>query len=243
MINSALVVRKATEVISFPDLEWDTGSIGFVEKMILGQLLIVAQPGLVVEIGTFRGRTTKFVCEFLKKNQLAQCRIAAFDLPQVIQEIRTCDPYFASQDNVELVGGVLPFSLRKYLEASRQMVGLAIVDANHSYKGVLGDLEAVAPHMKPGGYIFAHDYRKDDSEYAGLIAAVDRFATMHGFAMLPLDPGNLAGREVWGSALLRKPDPNPIPLSSHVYLRTVGKAISQMERAVSPWVHRYLRRN
>jgi hypothetical protein len=235
---SASVVRKATEVVSFPDMEHQTGSIGFVEKMIMGELLIIVQPKLLVETGTFRGSTTKFVCEFLKKNRLPKCRIAAFDLPQVIQGIHRRDPYFASQDNVELVGGLLPASLKRYLETSAQMVDFAIVDGDHSYNGVLADLETLAPHMKPGGYIFAHDYRKRDPEYVGLAAAVDHFAAMYGFPMLPLNPSELAGREVWGSALLRKPDEDELPFSSQVYHRTLGKVISHLKRAVLFWLHR-----
>ena len=235
---SASVVRKAAEVLAFPDLEHHSGSIGFVEKMIIGELLIIAQPKLVVETGTFHGSTTKFVCEFLKKNKLPDCRIAAFDMPQVVQEIHGRDPYFASQDNVELVGGLLPASLKKYLENSTQMVGLAIVDGDHSYKGVLADLETLAPYMEPGGYIFAHDYRKRDPEYVGLAAAVDHFAAMHGFAMLPLNPGELAGCEVWGAALLRKPDGDELPLSSQLYYKTLGKFVSHARRTLSFWLHR-----
>jgi predicted O-methyltransferase YrrM len=235
---SNLVVRKATEVISFPDLEHHTGSIGFVEKMILGELLTIVQPKLVVETGTFRGCTTKFVCEFLKKNRLPACRIVAFDLPQVIQEIHKCDPYFASQDNIELVGGLLPASLKRYLETSAQMVDFAIVDSDHSYNAVLGDLETLAPHLQPGSYIFAHDYRRRDPEYMGLTAAVDHFAAMHGFAMLPLNPSDLKGCEVWGSALLRKPAEDTLTLSSLVYHRTLGKVISHMKRAVLFWLRR-----
>src|SRR5208283_1863366 len=230
-------IRQAAEVVSFPEIEHQLGSIGFVEKMIIGELIIIAQPKLIVETGTFRGSTTKFVCEFLKKNRLSGCRIAAFDLFEVIQEIHARDPYFASHENVELVGGLLPASLKRYLETPTQTVDLAIVDGDHSYNGVLGDLETLAPHMKPGGYIFTHDYRKRDPEYLGLTSAVDRFAATHGFALLPLNPSELRGCEVWGSALLRKPDEDELPFSSYLYHRTFGKVISRMRRSVSSWFH------
>jgi hypothetical protein len=235
--DNVSVIRKATDVVCFPDLEHHTGSIGFVEKMILGELLIVAQPQLLVETGFLRGSTTKYVCEFLKKNRLPRCRIAAFDLPNVVQEIHGLDPYFASEESIELVGGVLPGSLGKYLATSAQAVDFAIVDGDHSYSGVLGDLETLAPHMKPGAYVFAHDYRRRDPEYEGLTAAVDHFAAMRGFALLPLNTTELEGRQVWGSALLRKPDQGELPLSSHLYYETVGKVISHMKRAVSSRLH------
>jgi hypothetical protein len=206
--------------------------------MILGELLIIVQPKMVVETGTFHGCTTKFVCEFMKRNGLPECHMAAFDLPQVIQEIQSCDPYFASQDNVELVGGLLPASLKRYLETSGQKVDLAIVDSDHSYNAVLSDLETLAPHMKPGSYIFAHDYRKCDPEYVGLVAAVNHFAVMHGFAMLPLNSSNLERREVWGSALLRTPDEDALPISSEIYYRTLGKVITHIKHKLLAFLHR-----
>jgi hypothetical protein len=226
--DRASVVRKATEIISFPDLEHQIGSIGFVEKMIIGELLIVAQPKLVIETGVYRGFTTKFVCEFVKNNGLAGCRIKAFDMPDVVEELQR-DPYFASEKNIELVGGPLPASLKRLLEATEQMVDFAIVDADHSYRGVTGDLETLAPRMRPGGYIFAHDYRTGDPEYQELIAAVDHFAVIHGFAMLPLNPTEFGAQNIWGSALLRKPDSDGPSLSNHLYHQTLGRVISRLK--------------
>ena len=222
------VVRKATEIISFPDLEHQIGSIGFVEKMIIGQLLIVAQPKFVIETGVFRGFTTKFVREFLKNNGLSGCRIAAFDRSDVIEELQR-DPYFASEKNIEMVGGPLPASLKRRLEATEHMVDFAIVDADHSYRGVTGDLKALAPHMRPGGYIFAHDYRTGDPEYEELIAAVDHFALTQGFGILPLNPTEFGTQNVWGSAILRKPDGSRPSLSNHLYHQTFGRVISRLK--------------
>ena len=183
--------------------------------MIIGNLLVVSEPKLVIETGVFNGLTTKFVCEFLKKNGIQGFRIAAFDMPDVVQDIQSRNPYFASEKHVELVGGLLPRSLQRYLESTADLVDFAIVDGDHSYKGVTGDLETLAPRMRPGGYIFAHDYRRHDPEYRGLTAAVYHFAVRRGFALLPLNPTGLPSREVWGSVLLRKPEGDRLSLSRH----------------------------
>jgi Methyltransferase domain len=220
--------RKATEIISFPDMEHHAGSVGFIEKMIIGELLIVAQPKLVIETGVYRGFTTKFVCEFLKNNGQSDCRIVAFDRPDVVQELQR-DPYFAAEQKIELVGGALPASLKKHLQATEQMIDFAIVDADHSYRGVTGDLKALAPHIRPGGYIFAHDYRTGDPEYKELISAVDHFALTHGFSMLPLNPTPFGTQNVWGSAILRKPDGDQLSLSNHLYHKTLGRVISRFK--------------
>lgn len=221
------VIRKVTEIISFPDLEHQIGSIGFVEKMIIGELLIIAQPKLVIETGVFRGFTTKFVREFLKNNGLSGCHIAAFDMPDVIEELQR-NSYFASEKNIKLVGGALPASLKKYLQMTGQMVDFAIVDADHSYRGVTGDLKALAAHMRPGGYIFAHDYRTGDPEYRELIAAVDHFAITQGFAMLPLNPTPFGTQNVWGSVILRKPDALK-GRAYRLYHQTLGRVISRFK--------------
>jgi predicted O-methyltransferase YrrM len=37
-------------------------------------------------------------------------------------------------------------------------IRLLLIDADHSYEGVQGDLEAWLPHVAPGGLIVFHDY-------------------------------------------------------------------------------------
>lgn len=52
-------------------------------------------------------------------------------------------------------------------------IGLLFVDADHRYEATLGDLEAWAPHVAPGGWICCHDYVNAD--YPGVALAVDEF--------------------------------------------------------------------
>jgi predicted O-methyltransferase YrrM len=52
------------------------------------------------------------------------------------------------------------------------------VDADHSYGGVLADLRAWVPHVKPGGLILGDDYGSDI--YPGVKQAWDQFEQEHG---------------------------------------------------------------
>ena len=58
-------------------------------------------------------------------------------------------------------------------------VDLLIVDSDHTYEAVLGDLKAWAPHMKSTHYIFMHDYeaqgRGAPFVFPGVKKACDEF--------------------------------------------------------------------
>lgn len=41
-------------------------------------------------------------------------------------------------------------------------VDMVFIDGDHSYHGCKGDIEAWRSHLKPGGYLSIHDYRKQD---------------------------------------------------------------------------------
>ena len=101
----------------------------------------------------------------------------------------------------ELIGGNLPDSLRKFLAQTPELVDFAVVDSDHSYQGVLNDLDTIGPRLREGGYIFCHDYRPFDEKYLGTSRAIDEYCINNDFDYLPLISET---DTVWGSALLRK---------------------------------------
>lgn len=46
-------------------------------------------------------------------------------------------------------------------------IDLLIIDGDHSYRGVVRDLNAWLPFVKPGGAIFLHDYEAEGTQFAG----------------------------------------------------------------------------
>lgn len=62
------------------------------------------------------------------------------------------------------------------------------IDADHSYDGVMADLEAWVPHVRSGGLIVGDDY--GNAIYPGVARAWDGFELMHGlrFTRFQSDP-------------------------------------------------------
>ncbi len=166
------------------------------------------------------------MADLIRMNHLPKCKIASFDLPEVLQNLSESDSYFKNNPEIELIQGSLPESLKEFLNKISQPVDFAIVDAQHSYSAVLEELEIVHSRLKPGSYVFCHDYRENDPKYEGIVYAADRFAKNHGYNILQLNNSNLNDREVvWGAALLRKPAKKRSFLKFFYYnLQTAGTA-------------------
>lgn len=60
-----------------------------------------------------------------------------------------------------------------------QPIDFLYIDADHSYDGVLADLAAWVPHVKPGGLIVGDDY--GNAIYPGVKRAWDEYEEKHGF--------------------------------------------------------------
>ena len=67
---------------------------------------------------------------------------------------------------------------------------LAFIDADHSYVGCWGDIQAYWPKIKPGGILAGHDYayNRNDCTFGPMVKrAVDEFTIAKG---LDLDLGD-----------------------------------------------------
>ena len=167
------------------------------EMMDLGELLHLAatlarcrwRPGaIVVEIGTFHGRTAVFMAKTLEAIGVRApvlC-IDPFDRVQptpfnpqgnyqaFLETVRaagledTCLPLAAFAEHA---AGVVPDS-----------AGVLVVDGNHDYPAVRQDLELYGPKVIPGGLMFVDDY---GPAYPGVMRAVDEyFAPGSAFTLL-----------------------------------------------------------
>lgn len=86
------------------------------------------------------------------------------------------------------------------VEASRQWsqpIDFLYVDADHGYDGVLADLNAWVPHVKPGGVIAGDDY--EHVRYPGVKAAWDDFERAHGCAFVRSPPDHQGVRLIYGT--------------------------------------------
>ncbi len=181
----------------FPGIESITTKAASLPKHIRGDtnpgnldtLLQVAKwlgPATVLELGTFRGRTT---LGFLENTN---ADIVTVDLPLGIQTkvppfgpdleyIRTCErPVLFNVNNSRIRqvfvdctdSDALSASMRETFGATT--IDFAYIDAAHTSEGVIVPFTTLLPMMTSGGIIAFDDYMK--STYADLTAAICRLS-------------------------------------------------------------------
>lgn len=195
-------VKRAEEIIHYPVMQHESGSIGFLEKMLLAQFIAIKKPRVVIELGVFKGMTTRFIREVLDKNGMADSTLYGFDVENVVRELSQM-PFFLNQKNITFVAGKLPETLKKYLAAESLTIDFAVIDGDHKYSGVKADIEIVLQYLSKDGMLFCHDYRLGDSEYEGTCRAIDECVEKFGLNMI-----NIQSDRVWGTAILQHKETN-----------------------------------
>jgi len=194
------------DIAKIPILLQQRASLTPLEKTQVGLIMIALQPKVIVETGVWRGRTTRFLSEFLTYNQITGM-IYGFDFPDVIDELHEIDPFFKNVINVDFVKGALPASMKEWLaKNSSLMIDFAVVDATHSYNAVYDELALISSHLSKDGYIFCHDYDLDEKSHVGVALAVEDFCRKFDFTVMPLlsRPPTPKTDASWQAALLRR---------------------------------------
>ncbi|HEU5180800.1 MAG TPA: class I SAM-dependent methyltransferase [Candidatus Polarisedimenticolia bacterium] len=109
--------------------------------------------GAVVEIGSFRGRST--LCFALGLRRRGAGRVFAVD-PHVYRteaELRENLAHFGAEEWVSVE--VAPS--REYAAGWCGPIRILLIDGDHSEEAARGDLEAWLPHLEPGGFVLLHD--------------------------------------------------------------------------------------
>lgn len=198
---------NSDSAFKFPKMQSEQGSLGEIEKSILGHLILLARPRVIVELGVFRGTTTRFMLEFLELNNIP-CKVVGFDAyEQVPLESLFENDWFAravKEGRFEPVKGWLPDSLREWLTRNDEPIDVVLDDATHQYGSVSAELRLLWPRLARHGYFVADDY---SSSWPGVRYAVDRFARRPGVEKVSLEASKRAWEAGHGStlAVLRKP--------------------------------------
>jgi hypothetical protein len=188
-------------LVRFPVLIDDQGSLSAMEKSLLGHFLLLVNPRVIVELGVFHAVTTEFICEFVNENKMV-AKVIGFDLPNVIAELRDRNAVIKDWETLsrlELIPGRMPKSLENWLHNSECAIDLALLDATHDYRSVMGELSLLWPRLSSQGYILCHDY---SNKYDGVRYAVDVFAAKRGAMVLPLHSSEHARQAGHGSVLV-----------------------------------------
>jgi predicted O-methyltransferase YrrM len=197
---SQLIYQSYDQLIRFPALSDDHGSLTAMEKSLLAHFILLARPRTIVELGVFRALTTQFMCEFLIENGI-DGRVIGFDLPEVVAELRQKNEAmhrFEAMQRLQLIPGRLPQSLRTWLNNMSDPFDIALVDATHNYGSVTAELNLLWPRLSRSGFILCHDY---SSRYDGVRCVVDRFVAKHEAVSLPLS-SSAAAREAGHASVL-----------------------------------------
>lgn len=156
-------------------------------------LLVDHIPGFIVEIGSFKGKSTIALglgSQYLTKNKRTIYAIDPFTHP-----ILPADYGEVFQRNITKAGlasHVIPIkkpSQEAYADCPSHIAAL-FIDGDHSYEGVVHDITHYVSRVIPGGIIAFHDYSYrtcpgyEWAELPGVTQAVDELCAQDNFEYL-----------------------------------------------------------
>lgn len=181
-------------------LEWDSlRGLFTLHEAIAMQTIIKTLPenAIVVELGTFQGKSSVAMAAVLPKGGKLYCvdhfmsaivdpgEFTPSDRKQVLKAnlaaLAENLKHYGVIDRVEIIVSKTSVAGGRFDDAS---VDLVLVDADHSYEGVMQDLTAWLPKIKLGGYLVCDDYCE---EWEGVIRATRELGL----------PGRLIAPTLW----------------------------------------------
>jgi cephalosporin hydroxylase len=158
MANPADATKRAAEAIMWGALQKPD------ELEMLGRFLAKRRhPQVVVEVGTARGGTLWYWCQYATHDAL----LISVDLPggdfgggYTVEDVPRLLGHARAAQDIQLLAG--NSHSPKMLEAVEKLldgrkVDLLFIDGDHSYEGVKQDWEMYSPLVGQGGLIIFHD--------------------------------------------------------------------------------------
>jgi len=157
---------------------WEDGCTAPLERFMTAQLLRFFKPARIVEIGTYRGTTTRLLLD----NIIAGARIYTIDLPpdasaselQAMSDERLIIHRKVGADylNHPKRGAVTQILGDTFDPVTWEQVpdgiDFAFIDASHSYEAVRNDTEKLWPKLGKNAVILWHDYTETVSPERGV---------------------------------------------------------------------------
>jgi predicted O-methyltransferase YrrM len=118
----------------------------------------------VVEVGSWKGRSTVAICEVLARNPGA--RVFAVDSfqgdPEILRRLEARGVEAEFRANTVGFGDVLEPIVADSVEAAERFddssLDCVFIDADHRYGSVLADIKAWTPKLKPHALLCGHDF-------------------------------------------------------------------------------------
>ena len=161
------------ESVVIPSGSWEDGGTSPLERYLLALLIRYFKPASILEIGTFRGISTRLILE----NSSAPTQVYTMDLPPE----RDFSQLAAGTDKALVLHSKVGVEFQDHPERARvtqilgnsleantwatlpERIDFAFIDASHSYEAVKNDTERAREKLKPGAVIVWHDYTAEDS--------------------------------------------------------------------------------
>lgn len=165
------LIRKIKRYIRYPrelrDLDRMSSHLGLNEGHLLWNISrYLRQDSVIVEIGSFRGKSTCFIAEGIGNKR---CQFFAVDiwLERKCSLEKFLENTKAYKDKITPLKG-FSYDIVKNWPAERK-IDFLWIDGDHSYEGVKRDIADWLALVKKDGYVLFHDYR----DAAGVKRAVD----------------------------------------------------------------------
>ncbi|MEI8342664.1 MAG: class I SAM-dependent methyltransferase [Verrucomicrobiota bacterium] len=157
---------------------WQDGCTAPLERFVMAQLLHFFKPKKIVEVGTYRGTTTRLLLDNLSPD----ARIFTIDLPletdasslQAMSDERLIihrkvgaeyHPHPRREAVTQILGDTFD---PKTWEQVPDGIDFVFIDASHSYEAVRNDTEKVWPKLTENAVILWHDYTESVSPERGV---------------------------------------------------------------------------
>jgi hypothetical protein len=122
--------------------------------------------GKIVELGSYLGGSTWYGAQIARDNW---SEYYAIDSWQGSSDLGVDDSIFRGFEMnmrdaglADIVKVIKSHSIEAAARFEDESLDLVFVDADHSYKGCLGDIDAYWPKLKPDGILLGHDYGSHD---------------------------------------------------------------------------------
>jgi predicted O-methyltransferase YrrM len=157
---------------------WFDGGTSPLERYLLALLLRYFKPGGILEVGTFRGTSTRLILD----NSTANSRVFTIDLPpdrdfsqlekgtdeRLVMHVRT-GIEFQNHAERERVTQILGDTMKtETWDGLPDGIDFAFIDASHSYEAVRNDTERARRKLAGDAVILWHDYTQENSSERGV---------------------------------------------------------------------------
>lgn len=142
---------------------------GYISRLEGEELARLCKDKVVVEIGSFHGKSANYIAPVAKKLTCIDTFAAneggqyQHEEPQTLTEFKKNTEEF---DNIEIIVGRSENVHDRIPNAS---IDVLFIDGDHTYESVSNDLRNYLPKLKPDGVVCCHDYYSD---WPGCVRAI-----------------------------------------------------------------------